>query len=79
MRAVSEDLEVSVKDQLVRLLGSGPTLLTSVEGLLHGEESRAVRGVIAAYPELFDLFERGFPESGTKHLWVRLKRVGNEP
>ncbi|MGQ0721130.1 MAG: hypothetical protein ACT4PE_06085 [Candidatus Eiseniibacteriota bacterium] len=76
---MSEDLEVSVKDQLVRLLGSGPTLLTSVEGLLHGEESRAVRGVIAAYPELFDVFERGFPESGTKHLWVRLKRVGNEP
>ena len=48
--------------------------MTSVEGLLHGDEKRAVRGVIESYLELFGVFTRGFPETGPKSLWVRLKR-----
>ena len=70
---VSEDLSVSVKDQIVRILSNGATLVTSVEGFLHGDERRAVREVIESYPELFEVFARGFPEKGSKSLWVRLK------
>jgi hypothetical protein len=72
---VSEELMVSVKDQIVRILACGATLVTSVEAFLHGEERRAVRDVIEAYPELFEVFARGFPETGPKSLWVRLKRA----
>ena len=35
---------------------------------------RAVRGVIESYLELFGVFTRGFPETGPKSPWVRLKR-----
>ena len=63
-----------MKDQIVRILAHGATPVTSVEGLLHGDEKRAVRGVIESYPELFEVFTRGFPETGPKSLWVRLKR-----
>lgn len=71
---MGEDLEILVKDEIVRLLFYGPTLLTSVEGFFHGEERRAVREVIKSYPTLFDVFERGFPATGSKSLWVRLRR-----
>lgn len=62
-----------VKDQIVRILASGATLVASVEGLLQGSEKRAVREVIASYPELFEVFTRGFPLKGSKSEWVRLK------
>jgi hypothetical protein len=52
---VSEDLLVSVKDQIVRILAHGATLVTSVE-----------------------VFARGFPEKGSKSLWVRLRRAGGK-
>jgi hypothetical protein len=74
---VNEEHAVSVKDQIVKILAHGATLVTSVEGFLHGDERRAVRGVIECYPELFELFTRGFPETGPKGLWVRLKRTGD--
>jgi len=74
---VSEDLSVSVKDEIVRILANGATLVASVEGFLHGDERRAVRTVIESYPELFEVFERGFPEKGSKSLWVRLKHQSN--
>jgi hypothetical protein len=70
---VREDFSVSVKDQIVGILGSGPTLVASVEGLLQGREKRAVREVIAAYPELFEVFRRGFPLQGPRGEWVRLR------
>jgi hypothetical protein len=73
---VNEELAVSVKDQIVKILAYGPTLVTSVEGFFHGDEKRALRGVIESYPDLFEVFERGFPETGPKSLWVRLKRAG---
>jgi len=73
---VTEDLEIAVKDRLVALLGSGPTLLSSVESLLHGEERRVAREVIETYPELFEVFERGFPDSGPKRMWVKLRPAG---
>lgn len=72
---VREDLNVSVKDEIVKVLGYGSTLLTSLEGFFHGDERRAVGGVIKSHPELFDVFERGFPERGSKSVWVRLKRA----
>ena len=53
---VNEELAVSVKDQIVRILANGATLVTSLEGFLHGDERRAVRGVIESYPELFEVF-----------------------
>jgi hypothetical protein len=74
--SVNEELAVSVKDQIVRILAYGATRLSAVEGFLHGEERRAVKDVIASYPELFEVFGRGFPETGPKSLWVRLKRRG---
>ena len=70
---MSDDVATSVKDQIVVLLSSGPTLLSSLEGFLHGEERRMAREVIASFPELFEVFERGFPESGPKNVWVKLK------
>jgi hypothetical protein len=70
---VREDVSVSVKDQIVGILGSGATLVASVESLLQGGEKRAVREVIAAYPELFEVFTRGFPLKGSKSEWVRLR------
>jgi hypothetical protein len=73
---VTEDLEISVKDHVVALLASGPTLLTSLEASLHGEERRVARGVIESYPELFEVFERGFPDSGPKSVWVKLRPAG---
>lgn len=73
---MSEDIEVAVKDRLVDLLASGPTRLSSVEGLLHGEERRMAREVIASYPELFEVFERGFPQAGPKDTWVKLRPPG---
>lgn len=73
---MSEDLEVNVKDRLVDLLASGPTRLSSVEALLHGEERRMAREVIASYPELFEIFERGFPQAGPKDTWVKLRPTG---
>ena len=72
---MNDELAVSVKDQILRILVYGATRLSAVEGFLHGEERRAVRGVIESYPELFEVFGRGFPESGPKNLWVRLKRA----
>lgn len=72
---VNEELAVSVKDQIVKILAHGATLLTSVEGFLHGRERRAVRGVVESYPEVFEVFARGFPRAGPKSLWVRLKRA----
>jgi hypothetical protein len=71
---VDEDLAVSVKDQILGILAYGATPVTSVEGFLHGREKRLVREVIRAYPDLFEQFERGFPETGPRILWVRLKR-----
>lgn len=76
---VNEDLTVSVKDQIVRILGYGATPVTAVEGLLQGAGRRAARDVIASYPELFEVFARGFPEAGPKDVWVRLKRGGDRP
>lgn len=75
---VREDFSVSVKDQIVRILGSGATLVASVEGLLQGSEKRAVREVIAAYPELFEVFTRGFPLKGSKSEWVRLRSADGQ-
>jgi hypothetical protein len=74
---VNDDLSISVKDQIVGILASGATLVTCVEEFLHGDERRAVRGVIESHPELFEVFARGFPESGPKGLRVRLKRAGD--
>jgi len=71
---VDEDLAVRVKDQILEILAYGATPVTSVEGFLHGRERRSVREVIGAYPDLFEQFERGFPETGPRILWVRLKR-----
>ncbi|MFN8179009.1 MAG: hypothetical protein U0167_13850 [bacterium] len=75
---MTEECAVSVKDQIVRILTYGATLVTAVEGFLHGEERRAVRGVIESYPELFEVFSRGFPEKGPKSLWVRLKHASGQ-
>ena len=69
----NDELTVSVKDEIVRILGSGATLVASVESLLQGSRKRAVREVIAAYPELFEVFTRGFPMKGAKAEWVRLR------
>jgi hypothetical protein len=74
---LNDELRVSVKDQMVRILVYGATLVTSVEGFFHGRERRAVRDVIESHPELFEMFTRGFPETGPKSLWVRLKRAGD--
>jgi hypothetical protein len=68
------ELTESVKDQILGILAYGATPVTSVEGFLHGRERLSVREVIQAYPDLFELFERGFPETGPRVLWVRLKR-----
>ncbi len=76
---VNEELSVSVKDQIVGILAYGATPVSSVEAFLHGKEKRSVREVIRAYPDLFEVFERGFPETGPKILWVRLKRPGAGP
>lgn len=73
---VNEDLVVSVKDQILGILAYGATPVRSVEGFLHGKERRSVTAVIRAYPDLFEVFLRGFPETGPKNLWVRLKRAG---
>ena len=73
---VSKPSSISVKNQIVKILAHGATLVTSVEGFLHGDERRAVRSVIESYPELFEVFARGFPETGPKSLWVRSKRTG---
>jgi hypothetical protein len=72
---MSAELEVSVKNEIVGILGYGSTLVTSVERFFHGEKKRAVRRVIKSYPGLFDVFERGFPTAGSKALWVRLNRT----
>jgi hypothetical protein len=72
---VNEEFAVSVKDQILEILSNGATTVSSVESILHGEERRSVREVIRAYPDLFKLFERGFPETGPRSLWVRLKRT----
>jgi hypothetical protein len=72
---MNEELVVAVKDEIVKIVAHGATLVTSVEGFLHGGERRAVRGVIESYPEVFEVFTRGFPETGPKSLWVRLKRA----
>ena len=66
---VNEDLSVSVKDQIVGILAYGATPVSSVEGFLHGKERRSVGEVIGAYPDLFEVFARGFPETGPKRLW----------
>ena len=71
---MDENLAASVKDQILEILAYGATPVTSVEGFLHGRERRLVRDVIEAYPDLFEQFERGFPETGPRILWVRLKR-----
>ena len=73
---MNEELSDSVKDQIERILVYGATLVTSVEGFFHGHGRHAVCGVIESYPELFEVFTRGFPETGPKSLWVRLKRAG---
>jgi hypothetical protein len=72
---VNDDL--SVKDQIVGILVYGATPVSSVEAFLRGEQRRAVREVIRAHPNLFEVFERGFPETGPKRVWVRLKRTGD--
>ena len=33
--------------------------------------------LIDAFPELFEVFTRGFPQTGPRGLWVRLKRTGD--
>jgi hypothetical protein len=68
----------SVKDQIVEILAYGATPVSSVEGLVHAKQKQrgSVCDVIRAYPDLFQVFARGFPETGPKQLWVRLKRVG---
>jgi hypothetical protein len=76
---MNEDLAVAVKDQIVRILAYGATPVTAVESFLHGAERRAVRDVIQAYPDLFEMFARGFPATGPQSLWVRLKRIGDAP
>jgi len=77
---MNEDFSVSVKDEIVRILGTGATLVTSVESLIQGSRRRVVREVIAAYPELFEVFSRGFPIKGAKGEWVRLRgKVDPEP
>jgi hypothetical protein len=75
VRRLNEDLADSVKDQIVGILAYGATPVSSVEGFVHGEERRSVRDVIRAYPDLFEVFARGFPETGPKMLWVRLVRA----
>jgi hypothetical protein len=72
---VSDELSISVKDQILDILAYGATPVSSVEGFLHGEERRSVREVIRAHPDVFKVFARGFPEMGPKSLWVRLKRT----
>jgi len=73
---VNEDLVASVKDQILGILAYGATPVRVVEGFLHGKERRSVAEVIRAYPDLFEVFRRGFPETGPKSLWVRMKRAG---
>ena len=75
VRRPNEELADSVKDQIVGILAYGATPVSSVEGFVHGEARRSVRDVIRAYPDLFEVFARGFPETGPKMLWVRLKRT----
>lgn len=72
---MNEDLVARVRDQIVAYLGYGATPVSSLEGFLHGAEKRMVRDVIHAHPDLFELFTRGFPQTGPKDLWVRLKRT----
>jgi len=66
----------SVKDQIVEILAYGATPVSSVEGFVHAKQRRSVCDVIRAYPDLFEVFARGFPATGPKQLWVRLRRVG---
>ena len=66
----------SVKDQIVEILAYGATPVSSVEGFVHPKQRSSVGDVIRAHPDLFQVFARGFPETGPKQLWVRLKRVG---
>lgn len=75
---MNDELAARVKNQIVDLLGYGATPVNSVEGFLHGEEKRLVREVIRANPDLFEVFARGFPQTGPKNLWVRLKRRGDD-
>ena len=62
---------------ILGILAYGATPVSSVEAFLHGEERNSVTAVIRAYPDLFEVFARGFPETGPKSLWVRLKRTGD--
>lgn len=73
---MNEDLAESLKDQIVEILAYGATPVSSVEGFVHAKQRRSVCDVIRAYPDLFEVFARGFPETGPKQLWVRLKRGG---
>jgi hypothetical protein len=74
---VNEDFSVSVKDQIVGILAYGATPVSSVEGFLRAKERRSVGDVIRANPDLFEVFVRGYPETGPKTLWVRVKRTGD--
>ncbi len=73
---MNEDLALSVKDQIVEILVYGATPVNSVEGFVLAKQRRSVCDVIRAYPDLFEVFARGFPETGPKQLWVRLKQTG---
>ena len=72
---MSADSAGSVREQIVAFLAYGATPVSSVEGFFQGDDKRSVRDVIQAHPNLFELFTRGYPESGPKVLWVRLKRA----
>lgn len=73
---MNEDLALSVKDRIVEILTYGATPVSSVEGFVLAKQRRSVCDVIRAYPDLFEVFARGFPETGPKQLWVRLKQAG---
>lgn len=75
---MNEECTTSVKDQIVALLVYGATPLTVVEGLLQGKAKGTAREVVRAWPDVFEVFSRGFPVSGPKPLWVRLRRAGEE-
>lgn len=72
---MSAERTALVKDQIVALLVYGATPLTVVEELLQGKARDSAREVVRAWPDVFEVFSRGFPASGPKPLWVRLRRT----
>jgi hypothetical protein len=73
---VNESSPDSLTDQIVAILAYGATPVSAVEAFVAARHRHSVCEVIRAHPDLFEVFARGFPETGPKKLWVRLKRAG---